>query len=33
MIHDLAERAWLTAFLDGWLHRPPPATVVSLAAE
>ena len=22
-IYDLAERAWLAAFLDGWLHRPP----------
>jgi GMP synthase (glutamine-hydrolysing) len=38
MVHDLAERAWLTAFLDGWLHRPPPAQAVkgsaaSLAAE
>lgn len=39
MVHDHSERAWLAAFLDGWLHRPPaPAndaepSLVSLAAE
>jgi GMP synthase (glutamine-hydrolysing) len=41
MIHDLAERAWLAAFLDGWLHRPPALvaandsepSIASLAAE
>ena len=43
MVHDHAERAWLSAFLDNWLHRPPPMTaatndadmisIASLAAE
>ena len=40
MLHDHSERAWLSAFLDGWLHRPPrvpaaenTASIVSLAAE
>jgi GMP synthase (glutamine-hydrolysing) len=31
MVHDLAERAWLSAFLDGWLHRP--ARVEAAAAN
>ncbi len=43
MVHDHAERAWLSAFLDNWLHRPlriaAPAndadtiSIASLAAE
>jgi len=38
-LYDAAERAWLCAFLDKWLHRPLPAqedastSIVSLAAE
>jgi GMP synthase (glutamine-hydrolysing) len=31
-IHDVAERAWLKAFLDGWLARMP-LSVMSEAAE
>lgn len=44
MVHDLSERIWLSAFLDGWLHRPVQpavqaandpgtASIASLAAE
>ena len=41
MIHDMSERAWLSTFLDGWLHRPPAKaatgtgapSIVSVAAE
>jgi GMP synthase (glutamine-hydrolysing) len=33
LIHDHAERAWLSTFLDGWLHRPPaPASSVAASA-
>jgi GMP synthase (glutamine-hydrolysing) len=31
-VHDVTERAWLKAFLDGWLARLPLA-VMSEAAE
>ena len=31
-IHDVAERAWLAAFIDGWLKREPRA-VLAEAAE
>lgn len=30
-VHDVAERAWLMQFLDGWLHREP--LVMPMAAE
>jgi GMP synthase (glutamine-hydrolysing) len=30
-VHDVTERAWLKAFLDGWLARVPQA--MSEAAE
>lgn len=41
LIHDRSERAWLSTFLDGWLHRPPApalpagssADILSVAAE
>jgi GMP synthase (glutamine-hydrolysing) len=39
LMYDQAERAWLSSFLDGWLHRPdqnPPEqnpVIASLAAE
>ena len=33
LIHDRSERAWLSAFLDGWLHRPPaPASSAAASA-
>ena len=31
-VHDVTERAWLKAFLDGWLARAP-LSVMSEAAE
>jgi GMP synthase (glutamine-hydrolysing) len=31
-LYDVAERAWLKGFLDGWLSRAP-ASVMSEAAE
>ena len=34
LMYDHAERAWLSAFLDGWLHRPDQnPSLVSVAAE
>jgi GMP synthase (glutamine-hydrolysing) len=34
LMYDHAERAWLSAFLDGWLHRPEQnPSLVSVAAE
>ena len=31
-VHDVAERAWLKAFIDGWLKRMP-RSIMSEAAE
>ena len=30
-VHDVTERAWLKAFLDGWLARTPPLAGFDIA--
>jgi GMP synthase (glutamine-hydrolysing) len=30
-MHDVAERAWLAAFIDGWLKRKPCAALAEAA--
>jgi len=31
-VHDVAERSWLKAFIDGWLKQMP-SSIMSEAAE